>query len=61
LWDDMQRDFDQWLEGVRDELEVSKDVEALYRCQGRAEAMRFVLKWVENLRDILEEERNASQ
>ena len=58
VWDDMQRDFDLWLESVRDDLESSPTWEEACRGQGRAEAMRFVLKWAENLRDILEEQRN---
>ena len=58
VWQDMQRDFDLWLESVRDDMETADSVDELRRCQGRAEAMRFVLKWAENLRDILEEQRD---
>ena len=58
VWQDMQRDFDLWLESVRDDMETADSVDELRRCQGRAEAMRFVLKWAENLRNILEEQRD---
>jgi hypothetical protein len=55
VWDDMRDDFEYWLEGVRDDLENCNSIEEIYRCQGRAEAVRRMLKWPENLRDILEE------
>jgi hypothetical protein len=56
VWDDMQNDFEQWLEGVRDQMEQSDSERDLWRCQGRAEAMRFVLQWADNILDILKEE-----
>ena len=58
VWDDMQNDFEQWLEGVRDQMEASDSERDLWRCQGRAEAMRYVLQWADNLRNILEEENS---
>ena len=58
VWDDMQNDFLLWLESVRDDIESASTWESVCRYQGRAEAMRFVLKWAENLREILEEQRD---
>jgi hypothetical protein len=57
IWDDMQADFELWLDSVRNDMELCDSVDEFRRCQGRAEAMRFVLKWAENLREILEEEK----
>ena len=58
VWDDMQADFELWLEGARDNMEGADSWDEVCRCQGRIQAMRDVLKWAENLRDILEEERS---
>jgi hypothetical protein len=61
VWEDMRQDFEQWLESVRDGMETASSVEELWRGQGRAEAMRFVLKWAENFRDILEENQDVDK
>lgn len=64
IWADVKGELDIWLEGVRDGLEdTNLGVEDLYRNQGRAEAVRYVLSLPETIRDMLVEEqrRHAEQ
>ncbi len=58
VYDDMTADFENWLEGARDKMENTNEVNEVYRCQGRIQVMRSVLQWAENFRDILEEQAN---
>ena len=55
VFEDMTSDFDDWIIGAREKLESITDIDEVWRCQGRIQAMRDVLLWAENFRDILEE------
>ena len=60
IWADIENELNVWLEGVRDGLEdTSMGVEDLYRNQGRAEAVRYVLSLPETIRDTLAEIQRA--
>ena len=58
IYADMLVDFEDWLEGARDKMENTNEVNEVYRCQGRIQVMRSVLQWAENFRDLLEEQQN---
>ena len=58
LYEDMEADFSDWLDGARDKMENSTDINEVWRCQGRIQAMRDVLVWFENFRGILEEKQD---
>jgi hypothetical protein len=58
VYDDMMLDFEDWLDGARDKMENTDDVNEVYRCQGRIQVMRSVLQWAENFRDTLEEKQD---
>ena len=58
LYEDMEADFSDWLDGARDKMENSNDINEVWRCQGRIQAMRDVLIWFENFRGILEEKQD---
>jgi hypothetical protein len=54
IWADMRAELGIWLEGVRDGLEDPEATERdLFRNQGRAEAIRYVLSLPETIRDTL--------
>ena len=54
IWADIQAELGIWLEGVRDGLEdTDSDEKDLFRNQGRAEAIRYVLSLPETIRDTL--------
>jgi hypothetical protein len=56
IWADVRAELEVWLEGVRDGLEdTSLSIENLYRNQGRAEAVRYMLSLPETIRDTLVE------
>jgi len=55
VYEDMVSDFEDWMAGAREKLESITDIDELWRCQGRIQAMKDVLLWAENFRDILEE------
>lgn len=62
VWTDIQRELSIWLEGVRDGLEnIETDEKDLYRNQGRAEAVRYVLTLPETIKDSLEEQAQIKQ
>ena len=63
IWADLRDELEVWLEGVRDGLEdTGMPVEDLYRNQGRAEAVRYVLSLPETIRDTLVEmQRRAAE
>lgn len=56
VYEDMRGDFEDWLEGAKEQLEKAEDIKQVYRRQGRIDVLRDVLNWAENLRDVLEEE-----
>jgi len=58
VYDDMTKDFEDWLSGAREKLEVSDDPKDFYRQQGAVQVMKDVLQWAENFRDLLEEQAN---
>jgi len=60
VYDDMVKDFEDWLEGAREKLEISDDPKDFYRQQGAVQVMKDVLQWAENFRDLLEEQTNDS-
>jgi len=58
VFDDMIAVFEDWLEGAREKMEASDNVEEIWRCQGRIQVMKDVLLWPENFRDSLEEQQD---
>ena len=58
LYEDMEADFSDWLDGARDKMENSNDINEVWRCQGHIQAMRDVLVWFENFRGILEDKQD---
>jgi len=61
VYDDMTKDFEDWLEGAREKLEISDDPKDFYRQQGAVQVMKDVLQWAENFRDLLEEQTNDNR
>ena len=62
VWADMKRELHIWLEGVRDGLEDKEsDEKDLFRNQGRAEAIRYVMSLPETIKDQLIEEQQQHQ
>uniref|UniRef100_A0A6H1ZGX1 Uncharacterized protein n=1 Tax=viral metagenome TaxID=1070528 RepID=A0A6H1ZGX1_9ZZZZ len=63
VWTDIKGELNIWLEGVRDGLEdTDSDEKDLFRNQGRAEAVRYLLSLPETIRDtILEDQHRESQ
>jgi hypothetical protein len=55
VYEDMILDFEDWILGAREKIEAVTDVDEMWRCQGRIQAMKDVLMWAENFRDILDE------
>jgi hypothetical protein len=55
IYEDIMKDFEDWLDGARDKMENGTDISEVWRCQGRIQVMRDVLVWFENFRGILEE------
>jgi len=56
VWTDIKSELNVWLEGVRNGLENPEtDEKELYRNQGRAEAVRYVLSLPETIRDAIAE------
>ena len=58
VYDDMALDFEDWLKGAREKLETETDINEIWRLQGSIRAIRDVLLWAENFRDIIEEQTN---
>ena len=56
VYDDMVNDFEDWVAGAREKLESITDIDEVWRCQGRIQAMKDVLMWAENFRDIITED-----
>ena len=58
VWADIKAELGVWLEGVRDGLEDTESNEKdLFRNQGRAEAIRYVMSLPETIRDQLIDEQ----
>jgi hypothetical protein len=58
IWQDMMDELEIWLNGVRDGLEdVEADEKDLFRNQGRADAIRYVLSLPLVMRDGLLEDQ----
>jgi len=54
VWIDIKSELSVWLEGVRDGLEsTDSDEKELYRNQGRAQGIRYLLSLPETIRDQL--------
>ena len=54
IWADIQSELNIWLEGVRDGLEDPQASERdLFRNQGRAEAIRYVLALPQVIRETI--------
>jgi len=54
IWADIRAELDIWLEGVRDGLEdTESDEKDLFRNQGRAEAIRYVMSLPETIKDTI--------
>jgi len=62
IWTDMKSELHVWLEGVRDGLEdTESDEKDLYRNQGRADAVRYLLSLPETIRDHLVDEQKQRE
>jgi hypothetical protein len=62
VWADIKSELNIWLEGVRDGLEnPESDEKDLYRNQGRAEAIRYVLSLPETIKEQLIEEQTKEE
>ena len=58
VYEDMVSDFEHWLQGACEKLESETDINEVWRLQGTIRAMRDVMLWAENFRDLLEEQAN---
>lgn len=58
LWRDLSNEMNAWLNDIREQLEITAEVDTIRRLQGNVEAVRRFLDLPQTLLDILEVDRS---